>query len=136
METASQAGSGHSLLFVEDDSEARALVAKAISFRFRELTLFSADNGMNGLDLFQKHQPEIVLTDIKMPEMDGITMAGKIRELHNDAVICVLSAYCDADQFKERIEHLDIFECLVKPVDYRALFATIDRCLATLRPNE
>lgn len=121
-----------SLLYVEDDPEARTLVAKALSMKFRQMQLFSAENGAEGLRLYQEHRPDIVLTDIKMPEMDGITMAGKIREIHDGAVICVLSAYCDAQEFQRQAEELNLSHSLAKPVDYRTLFATIDSCLATL----
>lgn len=132
METANQDAGSFSLLYVEDDAEARALVAKALSFKFRQMKLMCAENGAEGLQLFQEHRPDIVLTDIKMPEMDGITMAGKIRKLHDQAVICVLSAYSDAQEFQEQAKELNLSHCLAKPVDYRTLFVAIDSCLATV----
>lgn len=132
METTNPVQPRFSLLYVEDDSEARSLIERALSLKFRDLRLLSAESGLAGLKLYQEHQPDIILTDIKMPEMDGITMASKIREIDGQAVICVLSAYCDAELFRQRAEELDIVEFLAKPVDYRALFATIDRCIQAL----
>jgi len=132
MQLASTKPGSFSLLYVEDDPEARTLVERALSLKFPNIRVISAENGAIGLDLYQEHRPDIVLTDIKMPEMDGITMAGRIRELHESAVICVLSAYCDAQEFQLKAEALNVAHCLAKPVDYRTLFTAIDSCLATV----
>ncbi|GFO67383.1 hypothetical protein GMLC_09620 [Geomonas limicola] len=132
METSNRESGSLSLLLVEDDAEACTLVARALSMKFRQIRLLTAENGALGLELYQEHRPDIVLTDIKMPVMDGITMAGKIRELHDHAVICVLSAYCDAQEYRKQAEGLDVCHFLPKPVDYSTLFAAIDDCIATV----
>lgn len=124
----------YSLLYVEDDPMARDMINQAISLKFRNVRLFSAENGAIGLELYKEHRPDIVLTDIKMPVMDGLTMAAEIRELQPEAIITVVSAYSDTDQFQARADEIGFNHCIRKPVDYRNLFATIEECIAELRP--
>jgi YesN/AraC family two-component response regulator len=119
-----------SLLYVEDDPEARDLVNRALSLKFRNIRLLTAENGAVGLELYQKHRPEIVLTDIKMPVMDGIMMAAQIRGQQPDAVIAVISAYCDTQQYQANAVALGITHCVSKPVAFSKLFATIEKCLS------
>jgi YesN/AraC family two-component response regulator len=122
-----------SLLYVEDDPEARDLVNRAIALKFRNIRLLTAENGAVGLELYEEHRPEIVLTDIKMPVMDGMTMAAEIRGRHPDTVIAVISAYCDTQQYQADAVEIGIIHCVSKPVDYRALFATIEKCLSEVK---
>ena len=65
-----------------------------------------------------------------MPGMDGIAMSAEIKKLNPSAIIAVMSAYCDTQQYLTSAEELGIRYCLTKPIDYRLLFATIDECLA------
>jgi len=124
-----------SLLFVEDDPVARELINVALSIKFPKLRMLTAENGKVGLDLYEQHRPDIVLTDIKMPVMDGIAMASAIRGLHPEAVIAVMSAYCDTPQYLESAHAIGISHCVVKPVDYHTLFATIEECIGEVPPN-
>lgn len=122
-----------SLLYVEDDPDARDLINRAISLKFRNLRLLTAENGAVGLQLYREHRPEIVLTDIKMPVMDGMTMAAGIKAQQPDAVIAVISAYCDTQQYQANAAEIGIVHCVSKPVDYKALFATIEKCLSEVK---
>ena len=81
-----------SLLLVEDDKLAREMVARMIALEFTQCTIYTAENGKKGLELFRKHTPDLVVTDINMPEMDGIEMARAIKAINPDATYIVLSA--------------------------------------------
>lgn len=118
------------MLYVEDDPAARELVNTAISFKFRNIRVLTAEDGAMGLALYKEHYPDIVLTDIKMPVMDGLTMAAEIRKLRTPTVIAVMSAYCDTRHYEETAAQLGITDCVLKPVDFIDLFATITTCLA------
>lgn len=119
----------YSLLTVEDDPEARALLGRLILLAFPHLTLLAAENGKAGLDLYRLHRPDIVLTDIKMPVMNGIEMASEIRRLDPGAVIAFVSAYCDTAPYQGSAGEIGVRHLVTKPVDYNTLFATIRDCI-------
>jgi len=116
-----------SLLIVEDDSVARTITARMVALRFPECTIYSAADGKRGLQLFKEHTPDIVLTDINMPEMDGIEMARQIRLLSPGTTYIVLTAYGDKG-FLEQFKEIGFCAFLMKPVDFQELFATIEGC--------
>jgi signal transduction histidine kinase len=118
-------------LYVEDDPDARELVSSMIARKYPGMKLMVAEDGGVGLKLFQQYQPEIVLTDMRMPVMDGLQMAAEIRRLSPEACIVAITAYSDTDHLLTAIE-IGFNHYLLKPVDYRKLFATIDQCLAML----
>jgi len=112
---------------VEDDPDSRNIIHLMIAKRFPEMEILIAENGMIGLDLFREHLPQIVMTDIKMPVMDGVTMAGEIKALCSETKIIIVAANWNADYLlnDEEIDH-----CVGKPLDYKILFAIIDKCIA------
>jgi YesN/AraC family two-component response regulator len=121
-----------SLLCVEDDPVSRDLISRMISMRFPDVELHLAKNGMIGLDLFKRHMPQIVLTDIKMPVMDGVTMASEIKTLCPETKIIIVAANCNADYL---LNDKEIDNCVVKPIDYKILFAVIEKCIADIASN-
>jgi YesN/AraC family two-component response regulator len=125
-----------SLLAVEDDPIARDLMGKAICYAFPKLRLLTAENGVAGLELYKEHHPDIVLTDVRMPVMDGIAMATEIKRLDPEAVIAVVSAYCDTAQYLSGAEAIGIHHYIRKPVDFDALFATIRECLGEVSTDQ
>lgn len=119
-----------SLLVVEDDLAARNIIVTMIGVRFRGCIVYTAENGREGLELFKKHKPPVVVTDINMPEMDGIEMAQAIRALDPNTAFLVLTAYGD-QRFKESFSDVGFCSFLMKPVDFKELFASIERCFAS-----
>jgi len=118
-----------SLLYVEDEADVRELVSGMLMKKYPGLRLFVAGDGGSGLELFREKRPEIVVTDIRMPIMDGLRMASAIRLLNPDTFIIAVTAHSDADQLVNAIE-IGFNHYVLKPVDYRKLFATIDKCRA------
>ncbi|UFS70451.1 response regulator [Geomonas sp. RF6] len=118
------------LLYVEDDPVGRGLISKAISLKFPQMTLLVAENGLEGLQLYKKHKPELVLTDMQMPVLDGISMASEIKRLQPDAEIILVSAYCDIPEYRTRSKEAGITQCIPKPVDHRKLFSAIEKSIA------
>jgi PAS domain S-box-containing protein len=117
------------LLYVEDDQVTRDIVVKMIRMKFPDLVLHIAENGKAGLESYRAHAPQIVVTDINMPVMDGIRMAGEIRALDPEAVIIVVSAYSDTHYLLNAID-IGVNHYLLKPIDHKKLFALLDKCIA------
>lgn len=114
-----------SLLYVEDEKVTREQISRILQRVVTELHV--AENGEEGLALYLEKRPDIVLTDIMMPVMDGLEMARRIRELDSNSQIIVLTAYSDTDYLLECIS-LHINQYVQKPVDFSRLTTAIDSC--------
>lgn len=132
METVSNSRSVPSLLIVEDDRVICEMLATVIQRKFCDATIYRAENGRIGVDLFKEHRPEIVLTDINMPVMDGIEMAAEIKSIKDDARFIVMTAYSDKAYF-EKFSEIGFCAYLLKPIMLSTLFAAIEKCFDEIR---
>ena len=112
-----------SVLFVDDNETIRQLYRRLLEKHVNHL--YIAKNGHHGLELYQKHKPDLVITDMVMPVMDGLEMVKEIKKINPDAKIVVMSAYSEKDSFVESI-HLGIDGYLMKPVEAKKLLSLID----------
>ena len=94
--------------------------------------LFLAADGEEGLARYRERHPDIVVTDIAMPVMDGLQMCRKIRELNGTQQIAVVSAFNDAKTLKEAID-LGINHYIFKPIEASSLFSTLEAMAGTLQ---
>ncbi|EAJ3653635.1 response regulator transcription factor [Campylobacter jejuni] len=113
------------ILVVEDEIKTRESLINVLSERFSKV--IGAQNGDEGLKKFKKFKPDLVITDIAMPIMDGLDMAREIKEISDDVPIVVLSAYSEKERLLRSID-IGIDEYLIKPVDIEELFKVLD-CL-------
>lgn len=120
-----------SLLYVEDEAEARGMVSKMLSLNYANLKVYPADNGVSGVALYRQHLPDIVMTDINMPIMDGIQMARAIKEINPEALIIAVTAHSDTAYLLNAIQ-IGIHHYVLKPVNYEELFAALDRIMEQL----
>lgn len=113
-----------SLLYVEDDIHTREELSSILSYHIDNL--YVAENGEEGLKLFEEKKPDLVLTDIKMPLLDGIAMSKKIRELDSNAKIILLTAFNEPNYLVEAIKmHIDSY--ITKPVNIQELLENIEK---------
>jgi signal transduction histidine kinase len=120
---------GFSLLYVEDDPEIRSELKEMFANFFDKIWV--AENGEEGLSLFQEKEPDIVITDILMPKMSGIQLVEEILKLNPDQNISVISAHSDADKLIELI-NLGVYFFILKPVAFTDLIRTLSRQLLAL----
>ncbi|WP_376804250.1 butyrate response regulator transcription factor BumR [Campylobacter jejuni] len=112
------------ILVVEDEVKAReSMINNILSERFSKV--IGAQNGDEGLKKFKKFKPDLVITDIAMPIMDGLDMAREIKEISDDVPIVVLSAYSEKERLLRSID-IGIDKYLIKPVDIEELFKVLD----------
>jgi len=126
MESVAHGSDALSILYVEDETEARDLLYSVLTMKYPAARLHLADNGQMGMELFKAHHPGIVITDINMPQMDGITMARDIKSLDPETIIIALTAHSDTKYLLNAIE-IGINHYVLKPVDYGHLFSIIDK---------
>lgn len=111
-----------SVLYVEDDPEIRDLLSHFLARRVKKLDI--AENGQEGLNAFLGQRYDIVVTDIKMPVMDGLEMAEHIKSRGKDVPIIVITAYSDRDYLIRAID-LGIDRYVTKPIDADILLNAI-----------
>jgi diguanylate cyclase (GGDEF)-like protein/PAS domain S-box-containing protein len=114
------------LLYVEDDDLTRNYLARYLNRRLGMVHL--ARDGKEGLSLFKKYRPQIVLTDIKMPVMGGLKMAEEIRKLDQEVPIVVTSG-SDRSEDAEKMFEMGISRFHMKPLDPGKLMNTIQSCI-------
>jgi PAS domain S-box-containing protein len=120
--------SGIALLYVEDEADARGMVSKMLLMNYPQLQLYSAENGVTGLELYRQHLPDIVMTDINMPVMDGIRMSREIKSINPEALIIAVTAHSDTSYLLHALE-IGIHHYILKPINYDDLFGSIDKVL-------
>ncbi|HOT92125.1 MAG TPA: response regulator [Anaerolineae bacterium] len=119
------------ILHVEDNAIQRELVQRLLELEFQGCEVQFAGNGREGFERAQSWQPDIILMDLRMPQMDGFET---IQSLKNTPVtahipIIAVSAWANLKN-EERALSLGASRCLVKPFDPDELMAAIKACLA------
>jgi len=112
------AAKGFSILYVEDNKALRLNVERLLHKFFDNV--FVAEDGTVGLEMFKKHHYHLVITDIKMPNMDGIEFTKNIKKIQPDTKVIVMSAFDDKEYLLKGIE-LGVFRFLKKPVNLAEL---------------
>ncbi len=112
------------ILYVEDDDDVRELLTRFLKRRVG--TLHVAKNGQEGVELFKTCNPDVVITDIKMPVMDGLEMAENIKSSVQETPVIVITAFSERDYFMQAIK-IGVDCYVTKPVDTEILLQAIAR---------
>ena len=120
------------LLYVEDEANIREEMVEILALDFEHIHV--AKNGQEGLAMFQEFHPDIVISDIQMPLMDGITMAQNILSLDNKAKIILTTAFNEHD-YLQKAQEAGVKSYINKPVNISELFEQIE-ALTTLKDDE
>lgn len=91
-----------------------------------------ASDGQQGYELIERLRPEIIITDIKMPQMDGLTMVRSIRSLLPESRIIILTGYRDFDYAYQAIK-LEAFDFILKPTRIEQLYDVVRRAVQSLK---
>lgn len=114
------------LLIVDDEPVIRrGLLKMAGSYRMRFDAIETANNGEQALEHIQKKEPDVLLTDIRMPRMDGLELCEQLHECHSQIQIIVLSGYGEF-QYAQRCLTYGVKNYLLKPVTSVLLHQSFD----------
>lgn len=102
------------ILIVEDEDKLAKLLKEAIADNFFSVSI--AKDGVEGLKKFKSIKPNIIITDIMMPNCDGLDMTIKIKEINENIPIIVLSAFSDKEKLLKAID-IGISKYFIKPFD-------------------
>jgi len=119
------------LLIAEDDKDAREITGLMIARQFPEITIYYAENGRIGLELFIEHTPDIVISDINMPVMDGIQMASEIRAIKADTKLIMITGNSDKNPL-ESTSKIGVHKYIRKPIMFEKLLAAIEKCIVEI----
>ncbi|MCS6872285.1 MAG: hybrid sensor histidine kinase/response regulator [Anaerolineae bacterium] len=111
------------ILYIEDDAHARNLVRKVLQ---RDFNVLTAQNGLEGLDILRRHKPDLVLTDLNLPDLAGEVIAARIRAIAGESLPIVAMTAHDEKQVRERALAAGCIGYITKPIDSRTLAATLN----------
>lgn len=115
------------ILVVDDEYLVRTGIHETIAWEDHGFTIIGeAANGKDGLQLARTHRPDIIITDIRMPFMDGLEFMAKLKEEGLDSRIIVLSGYGEFDYARVAIENGAV-SYLLKPIENKQLIETITK---------
>jgi two-component system cell cycle response regulator len=120
----------HKLLTVDDSKTIRLILQRA--FNAYQCSFVEAGNGEDGLKAAAEHNPDLIILDITMPQMDGITMLTKLRETGNNTPVIMLTAEGGADSL-QKATHLGIQDYISKPFENEAIVAKVGKILPLAR---
>ena len=117
------------ILVVDDEVEVLRKLKKYLEDDYNILT---AENGQAGLDTFERERPSVIITDIKMPGMDGIEFMRRVKAMDGDAEVIVITGHGDMEIAIQSLK-LGAVDFLLKPVDLDELEKAINRALDKLQ---
>ena len=111
------------VLLVENNSDSRKIIYDILIDNFEKV--ITAQNGDEGLKKFKKYNPNMVITDVFMPIIDGLDMAKCIKEISKDTPIIILSTHCEKETLLKAID-VGIDKFLIKPIMLGDFLETIE----------
>jgi len=102
------------ILLVDDDSDARVLIGKFLGRKGFEVT--HAANGTQALSSYRAKRPDCVFLDVRLPDMDGLAVFGKLREIDPAAKIYFVTGSTDSNYFQKKAAQVNASGYLSKPV--------------------
>lgn len=118
------------ILVVDDEHSVRWAFERALQKAGYQVAL--AENGKKGLELFKSFKPEIILVDIRMPEMNGLELLKQIRQFDSETQVIIMTAYVDMETTVQAIK-LGAYDFLSKPFDINECLTLINRALSVRR---
>lgn len=118
------------LLLIDDEEGARKLLR--ISLVSDGYSVITAENGRQGIELFEQHRPSIVLIDIRMPGMSGLDVLKMIKETDAETEVIVITAHADMEIAIKSLQ-LDASDFITKPISIEVLSAALNRAEERLR---
>ncbi|MEK3975697.1 response regulator transcription factor [Psychrobacillus sp. FSL K6-1267] len=127
----------YKLMIVEDEPIIRSGLKHY--FDWKELgiqTIVEAENGKNGVDIALVELPHLVITDIRMPVMDGLEMIGSLRTKLPETLFIILTGHSEFEYAQRAIQYGGVHDYLLKPLQYENSFSVIKECIEKIRVKQ
>ena len=122
------------LLYAEDEINIRQSYVRYLKDKYNFIT-YEASDGLEALALYKKHAPDIVITDISMPNMDGLELTAKIREISYETKVIIITAHSEQDKMLKAFD-LYVVNYLIKPISRKKLCEAVDIAVNTIPIQE
>ena len=120
------------LIVVDDEVWIRERIAKEVPWETIGVEVVgTAEDGEEALEMIRERQPDVVITDIRMPEIDGIELLKQAREISEDMKVILLSGYNDFTYAKSALSY-GAFDYVLKPVEDEDLMQVVERAVRKL----
>ncbi|WP_419764393.1 MAG: response regulator [Arcobacter sp.] len=113
------------ILYIDDEEFIREDAVEYLSFYCNNV--YEASDGLDGLEKYKELKPDIIITDIKMPRLNGIEMIKEIRKNDKSTKIIIATAFLETSYLIEAIE-LGLIKYLVKPIMEDTLLPVLEKC--------
>ncbi|HIP46552.1 MAG TPA: response regulator [Campylobacterales bacterium] len=127
--------SKYSLLYVEDEVAMREVTVMFLKHYFTEI--YEASNGLEALEIYKEKKPDVIMTDIEMPKMNGLEFCRGIREVDKSTPIMITTAYTSVEYLLEAVS-LNLIKYLAKPLKEVEVLEALQTCfglIASESPN-
>lgn len=122
----------YSVLLVDDEEEAVQVIMKKLDWESMGFKIVGyARNGVEALEMAEELQPDVVMTDIKMPYMDGLTLCKKLKELYQKVKVIIFSGFDEFEYAREAIK-IEAEEYILKPINSNELQEVFERIKTNL----
>jgi len=118
--------SNFTILYVEDDDAVRANAVEYLRRICKKV--LESPNGKDAIRVWKEHKPDIIITDISMPKLNGLDMASYIRTQDKDVQIIVATAYSDTEYLMQAVE-LQLVKYIIKPITKDKLLTALEKSI-------
>ena len=120
----------YNILCVEDDIILRGQIETFLKKLFKNT--YSACDGLEGIEMFQKHSPDIVVSDLSMPNMNGFELIKELKQIKPSVQIIIISAHNDQNVLLNAI-HIGVCDFVPKPISMGGLQNALEKAIDTLK---
>lgn len=121
------------VLFAEDDKIMKEQITEVLEMLFKKV--FLADDGEKAYELYLQSTPDIIISDIKMPNMNGLQFIEKVRQSDYETPVVLITSFTEQDMLVHAA-NLSIDGYIIKPLELKALISTINKAMKRMQKNQ
>lgn len=123
------------IIIVEDEPKTREGILNMIRRYTGHQVVAVAENGQEGLEMIEKHRPHLVITDVRMPKMNGLDMLEEVKRRHIDVQAVVLTGYSEFEYARQALR-LGVVEYVLKPLSADDFLSALEQAEARLEQKK
>ena len=113
------------VLLVEDEEKVREYIAKSLRYIVSEVQ--EASNGKEALKILDTFSPDIIITDLEMPVMNGVEFIKTLRKRDKNVCIAVLTAH-STNEYLINLVDMHIVQFIIKPINFDKMLVVLEKC--------